>query len=202
MEGACLTFDSPVTLVLALLPCLQVMSHRTILLGGKGLRKTPVTDFDLPCAVFFISSGFALFCHGTYPQVCVLIWSLQRNSWGFGLIPKHNLSGAATAQHRTKGARSKHLSPAHEPWKCLAEKTPDPRDTLMGRNANQNPKYALKLWPEGGYDSSSRLPLSLCTACPQHIPLPWETTIPFSSVVPLQACSSDWGLTAVREGKA
>lgn len=135
-------------------------------------EKNPAAHFDFACAVFFIKSVFTFFFYETCPKACVLTWSLQRNSWGFGLIPKHDLSGATTAQHRTKGARSKHISPAHEPWKCRAEEVPDPRDTLMGRNANQNPKCALKLGPEGGYESYSRPPLSPCTACPQHIPLP------------------------------
>lgn len=168
----------------------------------KGLRKIPAVHFDLARAVFFISSGFALFFHEICPKACVLTWSMPRNSWGFGFIAKHDLSGATTAQHRAKGARSKHIPPAHESWKCLAEEVPDPIDTLMGRNANQNPKCALKLWPERGYESYSRPPLSPCTTCPQHIPLPWETTIPFISVVPLQAHSSDWGLSPVGEGKA
>lgn len=58
-----------------------------------------------------------------------------------------------------------------------AEKVTDPRDTAMGRKANQTPNRALNPWPEGGYVNYSSPPLPPHATCSQACK---ETTIPFS----------------------
>lgn len=102
----------------------------------------------------------------THPNVCANLNPAKKFP-GFWSYPKHNLPGATTAQPRTKGSRSKHLTST---WamKCLAEKPLIPETHWWAEM--QTKTLNVRLWPEGGYESYSRSPLSPCTTCPQHIP--------------------------------